>query len=182
MSPQDEALFHQARGWYTTGKKRQAYMQFRSLYLNNPRNAALLIWIGYTTLDIDEAKRMLESVEMLKPNHPSLPKLRKRVSKLEWKSELTPRPRQYILPQRVTCQHCGYEGKPLILRKIPQWGWIVFAVLSSVQIALIPAISVSGRYILFFFYPACWVGLLLRRNVCVCIRCWTELGDISMFQ
>ena len=179
MSPQDDALFSQAKDWFHTGRKRAAYQQFRSLYTNNQKDAALLIWIGYTTLDIDEARRMLESVEMLKPNHPSLPKLRKRVSKLEWKTEFTPAPRRYILPQKITCQYCGREGRPLILSRVSSWGWIVFGVLLFLQIALIP---LSRGYFMLLIFPTCGVGLLLRKTVCVCIRCWTELGDISTFQ
>jgi hypothetical protein len=83
MSPEETVLFQQAQITYNAGHRQQAYLQFCDLYLANREDTSLLCWIGYSTPNRDEAQRALADVERLKPNHPSLPKLRDRVKKLQ---------------------------------------------------------------------------------------------------
>lgn len=84
MTPEDDVLFQQAKDWYNAGRHQKAYQQFCEIHQHgNTEDTSLLCWLGYSTPNLDEAQRALADVERLKPNHPSLPKLRERVKKLQ---------------------------------------------------------------------------------------------------
>lgn len=159
MSPEDTALFEQAKDLYNTGKKQQAYQQFCALYPANKEDTSLLCWIGYSTPNLDEAQRALADVERLKPNHPSLPKLRDRVSKLQQAAAYVP-VKSTPPKLKMKCYHCGYKGVPEIHHKISTGGWVTFVVL------------------LLVFFPLCWIGLLIKKDIYVCAGCGIEMGSI----
>lgn len=64
------------------------------------------------------------------------------------------RPRRH----RFECPECGSTGPPIIRSQISQAGWIVFVVL------------------LLFFFPLCFLGLLMKEEYRVCTDCGARLG------
>ncbi|MBK9031926.1 MAG: hypothetical protein IPL61_11470 [Myxococcales bacterium] len=51
------------------------------------------------------------------------------------------------------CMRCGYAGQAMMVQKISSGGWVLFAVL------------------LLFFFPLCWIGLLMKDTRCQCPMC-----------
>ncbi len=68
-----------------------------------------------------------------------------------------PQPLAYAQPQNMAytsrCPRCANQQIPRIVRKVSTAGWIVFAIL------------------LVLFFPAFWVGLLIKEDVRVCSVC-----------
>lgn len=198
MSPEDDALFQGAKDLYNAGKKQQAYQQFCDLYLNNRDNASLLCWIGYSTPNQDEAKQALADVEQLNPNHPSLPKLRERIDKLERIAEWKHRQKQVNKPLEMTCPYCHYTGPVRAKGKTAVGGWIWFAACFLGFIGLLVASSLMAStvvpdYLLnqmqqninstegcsFFLLLLSFVGFFIRKHRYVCGNCGIALGDMT---
>jgi DNA-directed RNA polymerase subunit RPC12/RpoP len=59
---------------------------------------------------------------------------------------------------RVRCSHCGSRHRPMTIQVISQTGWIVFALL------------------LFFCFPICFIGLLLKETRLACPDCGIRIG------
>ena len=60
-------------------------------------------------------------------------------------------------PRPVECDECGSRVPPRVSTQISQGGWIVFIVL------------------LFFFFPLCWIGLLMTETEYHCRDCGARL-------
>jgi DNA-directed RNA polymerase subunit M/transcription elongation factor TFIIS len=60
--------------------------------------------------------------------------------------------------RRFECPECGSTYRPITRSEISQSGWIVFAVL------------------LVFFFPLCFLGLLMKDEYRVCADCGRRLG------
>jgi hypothetical protein len=58
---------------------------------------------------------------------------------------------------RIRCPFCRKKGEPYVREQISMAGWIVFAV------------------VLFFFFPLCWIGLLMKEKARYCRRCHSRL-------
>lgn len=161
MSPEDTALFEQAKEWYNAGHHQKAYEQFCEIHHHgNTENVSLLCWLGYSTPKLKEARRALADVERLRPNHPSLPKLRSRVNQLQQKGALVAAWNSGPKTPKMTCPYCGKAGPAHIRSKVSTGGWITLIVL------------------LFLFFPICWIGLLIKKDTYVCGYCGIELGDV----
>ncbi len=57
----------------------------------------------------------------------------------------------------VECEHCGSTARPYITSQISEGGWVMFAVL------------------LIFFFPLCWLGLLMTETRVKCFDCGRRL-------
>lgn len=194
MSPEDTALFQEAKDWYNKGSHLAAYRQFCDLYLNNRDNASLLCWIGYSTPNLDEAQQALSDVERLNPNHPSLPKLRERVGNLEQIAER----REANKPLEMTCPYCHYTGPVRTKGKTAVGGWIWFAACFLAFIGLF-AVSTIMAYTpvptnllnqmqqgvngtmgcSFLFLLLSFIGFFIRKHRYVCGQCGIALGDMT---
>lgn len=60
--------------------------------------------------------------------------------------------------RRRGCPFCGYDGAPRTQSNISGAGWAVFVIL------------------LLFFFPLCWIGLLMKDTYRVCGDCGAKLG------
>lgn len=194
MSPEDAALFQEAKDLYNAGRHQQAYQHFCDLYLNNRDNASLLCWIGYSTPNLDEAQQALSDVERLNPNHPSLPKLRERIGNLEQIAER----HEANKPLEMTCPYCHYTGPVRAKGKTAAGGWIWFAVCFLGFIGLLAASAMMAStvvpaYLLnqiqqninategcsFFLLLLSFVGFFIRKHRYVCGQCGIALGDMT---
>jgi hypothetical protein len=196
MSPEDDALFQEAKDWYNKGSHLAAHKQFCDLYLNNRQDASMLCWIGYSTPNLDEARQALSDVERLKPYHPSLPKLRERVSQLEQIAAWENRQKQVHKPLEMTCPYCHYTGPVRTKGRIAVGGWIWFAACFLGFIGLLVASSLMAStvvpdYLLsqiqqninatqgcsFIFLLLSPIGFFIRKRRYVCGQCGIALGD-----
>jgi hypothetical protein len=57
------------------------------------------------------------------------------------------------------CLFCGERVRPVVRGEISQTGWIVFIV------------------VLLFFFPLCWIGLLMKEEYRFCPECGCKLGS-----
>ena len=160
MTPEDAALFEHVKALYNSDHREEAYRRFRELYNNNPRDTSLLCWIGYSTPDLDEATQALATVEQLNPYHPSLSKLRKRVSKLQRQQITDASPAER---RKLKCPQCGKQGGLYAIKKVSTFGWFVAGML------------------LFVFFPAFGVGLLFKDEMYSCARYGMVLGNTFPF-
>jgi len=64
---------------------------------------------------------------------------------------------------RVRCPFCRKKTEPYIREQTSQQGWIIFAVL------------------LFFFFPLCWIGILMKEKARFCRRCHSRLDQGARF-
>jgi DNA-directed RNA polymerase subunit RPC12/RpoP len=58
----------------------------------------------------------------------------------------------------VECDYCGSSARPYYVSKISEAGWITFVIL------------------LIFFFPLCWIGLLITETDVRCHDCGARLG------
>ena len=127
MSPEDTALCQQAIDLYNAGQKQQAYEQFCAIYnRGNPEDVTLLFWLAYTTPQLDEAQRSMETIAHLEPDHPKLPELRERVSRKQQRLIMRTFPPDRYGPV-MSCPYCHRTGPARIAKKISIGGWIWFA-------------------------------------------------------
>lgn len=81
-------------------------------------------------------------------------------------SSFAPQQQQYYMPQpqvfpgavAIQCPYCHFYGPPRTIQKISTAGWVVFAIL------------------LFFCFPLCWIGLLMKEDQRACNNCGVVLG------
>jgi hypothetical protein len=73
MSQSEMAIFNQAVQLAQIGQTKAAYQLFAALSWKDHNNPGLLLWIAHTTPDNAEARRALDHVAWLDPNHPALP-------------------------------------------------------------------------------------------------------------
>lgn len=157
LNQEDTARCQHAIALANAGQKQSAYAIFCDLNRDNPEDVTVLTWIAFTTPRFDEARRAIQDLERLEPDHPNLSMLRNRLSKMSLPVQLQP-PQHH--PLVMTCPYCHYTGVPRITQKISTGGWVTFVV------------------ILFLFFPLCWIGLLIKKDVYVCGQCGIELGDV----
>ncbi len=58
----------------------------------------------------------------------------------------------------LPCPFCQYQGPPRMEKKISTAGWVVFGVL------------------LWFCFPLCWIGLLMKEDKQLCGSCNNKVG------
>jgi DNA-directed RNA polymerase subunit RPC12/RpoP len=155
MSPEDTALFKYVKKLYNNGHHDEACRRFREIYNNgNQADTSLLCWIGYSTPNLDEAERALSDVERLNPYHPSLPKLRERVSRLQLHVVYDASPGQRA---KLKCPYCGRRGMLFTVRNVSPGGWLTFVVTTLL------------------FFPAQQIGKSIKTQTVLCANCGTEL-------
>jgi DNA-directed RNA polymerase subunit RPC12/RpoP len=60
-------------------------------------------------------------------------------------------------PREAECEFCGSNARPYVTTSISEAGWILFAIL------------------LVFFFPLCWLGLLMTETRLKCRDCGARL-------
>lgn len=156
MNREDTAIFQHAIQLAHAGQSDAAYAQFIALrQRGNQQNPDVLLWIAFTTPYQVEAQQMLDTVARLAPNHPDLPAARQRhVQRYQI---------QYIPVVAVSpvlhCPFCHTHAPAFLQKRISTGGWVTFAVL------------------LLFFFPLCWIGLLIKEDLYVCSGCGMKLGS-----
>lgn len=69
-----------------------------------------------------------------------------------------PQPQMYPAAVPMQCPYCHAYAPPRMVQKISTAGWVVFAVL------------------LFFCFPLCWIGLLMKEDQRACNNCGVIWG------
>lgn len=84
MSPEDVVLCQQAVALASSGKKQDAYEQFRLVYNHgNSEDITLLYWLAVTTPNLKEARNAIDTIRRLEPDHPELHSLQSYVARKE---------------------------------------------------------------------------------------------------
>jgi hypothetical protein len=198
----DLATFNYAVQLAQTGQKAEAYRYLSTLVRTNGNHTdtSLLTWLAFTTPDLNEAKLAISEIERLEPNNPSLPGAKNWLASELAKQppaappvfmesapppsssyyqppqqqliQMPPQPNYYQAPPMppqmhfhyqqpmmvgFRCPYCQTTALPRIERRISTAGWVVFTVL------------------LLFTLIFCWIGLLIKEDVRICVGCGAKL-------
>lgn len=72
MSFTDLAAFDQVVALVQAGQRQEAYVQVKALAKMDPTNTNLLLWLAFTTPDLNQAEMAINKVVVLNPFHPSI--------------------------------------------------------------------------------------------------------------
>jgi uncharacterized Zn-finger protein len=167
MNPNDQNMFQQAMQMANTGQKAAAYAQLKVVQSNaNEYDPDLLLWIAFTTPYLAEARQALDTVTSIAPEHPGLPAARVHYAQQQYPQQqyLQPYQQAYIAPLNIRlgpvlqCPYCHTQAPVRIDSKISTAGWVIFAV------------------VLVFFFPLCWIGLLIKEDYRACSYCGAKFG------
>ncbi|HTK07846.1 MAG TPA: hypothetical protein VL485_11800 [Ktedonobacteraceae bacterium] len=183
MSPEDTARCQRAIDLANTGQKQRAYQQFCALYNRNASNITLLYWLASTTPSLVEAERALDTIDLLEPNHPNLPKLRNHLSNMQQRAA------HAAMVGRVgpslQCPYCHHVSPVRVTRKISVGGWVWFAAFFLIFFGFMSALApIAEAYTMectaFFFLLVGIVGLfVIKKRVYHCGQCGITFGDTA---
>jgi hypothetical protein len=194
MNAEDTARCQQAIALANAGMKDAAYLHFYELYSRgNAEDVTLLYWLAYTTPSLVEAQRAIATIYRIAPHHPTLPDLRRYVSR---KSQ---REMHYgSLGPVLECHHCHYNGPAQTKSKVAVGGWIwlsaffllflgcwvVIQILSSTPVPdyLLPQMEQNIQNITslsWFFLLLSFIGFAIRKKYYICSACGIALGNTA---
>jgi hypothetical protein len=179
MNAEDTARCQQAIALANAGMKDAAYLHFYELYSHgNAEDVTLLYWLAYTTPSLVEAQRAIATIYRIAPHHPTLPDLRRYVSR---KSQ---RELHGSLVPMLECQHCHYNGPAQTKSKVAVGGWIwlsaFFLLFLGFLFALVPINETAfmARMAFFFLFVG-FIGFAIRKKYYICSACGIALGDTA---
>lgn len=196
MNPLDLQTFNQAIALAQAGQKQDAYGQIKKLYYNYPQNTDVLIWLAYTTSDLNEAEWALNQASVFAPGNQRVSQAwdwLKQARENQWgpppssHSEVisTPAPPPYYNPtpayMPVPAPAPVYYQQPV---QVPYYPGMVGFHCPYCRTNMPPLtrqrISTGGwitfAILLMVCFPLCWIGLLMKENYNQCVQCGVNLN------
>jgi hypothetical protein len=109
MNTADLQVFNQAVQLANSGNKPYAYQQLKALEPNNPQDTNLLLWLAFTTSDLNESGFMASRIAAIEPANANLPSLRSWLEGEKTKQQQAPPPPQF---QQMAVPQLVYYAQP----------------------------------------------------------------------
>ena len=110
MTTYDMATFNEAVALANRGDKQQAHYQLRQLLTANPNDPNLLLWLAFTSPDLDQAGDFLDTASAIDGNSPSLAQAKNWLA--QERAKQPPVPLTFVSSPSPFQQQTAYQPQP----------------------------------------------------------------------